>query len=469
MNLDATRNTLITGNTFDVVHGGVTEDHGRGLRIEGNTLKSGSFQLESISATVARNTVGTKGRIAVGDVAGGGLVRVLDNTIEVGALRTGLTVTAAHRIEVRGNTIRGRHPRSNGIFVFCREQSPGLAIVARNHIEGLRIGMNVACAKEGGKFAVELNDVRQNSDTGIVLRGFGATLRANTIENNGTGIAVYGKAEIGGGVVRGNRRAGILVHPKAEAEIRGVHTGDNGGPGIDLAPGGVTPNAAHKTANGNIPFPEAKYDAKTGRLRGTACDGCRIEIYESEVGSKRGNPRNGEGRGVIGSVTAGPDGRWEFPARHPLDCPASGTVTMTATRGGTTSEFSVDVDCACVIAKMFAVSGAGTPRSGYWSFGLSVRFPKGSKVERGVLADVLTGERPRADAMEFLRWEEVQRDVTPSPAGILTREFLVNVSYTDSTAIALSRKLWRFSIAYSPPRNATGCSATATKIFGRRG
>jgi parallel beta-helix repeat protein len=466
ISLSGTRSTTIAGNTFELETGGLSDDHSRALQVERNTLTSGLFLFESVGATVARNVVGAKGRIAAADVAGNGFVRVVDNTFEVGGLRTGLSVVTAHHVEVLGNTATGRSGRSNGIYVGCREQSPGRAIVERNRVEGLRRGLTIACSKDEGTFTVGDNIVRRNSDAGIVVRANDVTLTGNTVEGNGTGIRVERTASIVGGTVRGNRRAGILVEPNAGAKITGLGAGANGGPGIDLAPAGVTPNATHKSANDDIPFPEAKYDGKTGRLRGSACPGCRIQVYESEDGSKRGNPKNGEGTKVIGGAQADADGRWVFPAARVLDCPRSGRVTMTATRGGVTSEFSVDVECGCLLSKNFIVSGAGTPRTGFRSFGLRVTIPKGSKVERATLVDVRTEERPRADALgEMIVWEEVQRDSASSPPGFLTREYLVNVSYRpNETGFSLSRQLWRFSISYEPPRNTTACAARATEM-----
>ncbi len=459
LSADRTTRTTIVRNTFE--GGGLTDQDGRELTVEHNTASAGFSFLDTITATIARNEFGAKARIAVGDAADGGSVRFLDNTIEVGR-RTGLVAVAAHRVEVRGNTVKGTAARSIGMSIECREQSPGLAIVADNRLEGLRRGLTITCSKDEGTFVVEDNTVRSNSDAGIVVRATDVALRSNTVEGNGIGILVERSASIVGDVVRGNRGAGILVRPNAEARILNLRAGGNGGPGIDLAPAGVTPNAARKTASDDVPFPEAKYDSSTGRLRGTACAGCLVQVYESEDGSKKGNPRNGEGWRAIGAARAGADGRWS----HGVDCPKTGRVTMTATRGKVTSEFSLDVECGCLLRENFIVSGAGTPRTGFWSFGLRVSFPKGSKLERATLVDVGTEERPAANALgDMLEWEEVQRDVSPSPAGYVTREYLVTVSYRpNETGFALSRALWRFSIAYEPPRNTAACAARVADV-----
>lgn len=449
LELEATQASVVTGNTFAA--GGLVDHDSRGLRIEGNTATRGRFFLETVAATIEGNTFGARSGLVVGDVADEGHVRVVGNTIEVAHLRTGLTVAATERVEVRGNTVRGTGGRTSGISAGCREQHPGLAVVENNRILDLRVGLTIACAKKGGRFVVRGNTVRGNAESGIVVRAHHVELGRNTVEGNGSGIVVERAATIRGATVRANRRAGVLVRRGAEAEIRGLLAGGNGGPGIDASAG--------------VPYPEASHDAKSGKLRGTACAGCTVEVYESEDGAKKGNPRNGEGRRPLGTVRAGGDGRWTFPARRPLDCPRSGKVTMTATKGEETSEFSVDVECGCLLGRTFAVSGAGTPRTGSRAFGLRVFFPKGSRLERATVADVRTDERPTADALgEMLVWREGQKDV-PAPAGLVGREYFVEVSYRPGeTGFALSRAVWRYSIAYEPPRGTTGCSARATEF-----
>ena len=66
---------------------------------------------------------------------------------------------------------------------------------------------------------------------------------------------------------------------------------------------------------------------------------------------------------------------------------------------------------------------------------------------------------------DMLRWWVVQRGVSASSPGFLTREYLVNVSYKpNQTGIALSRQLWRYSVSYEPPRSTTACTARVTEV-----
>ena len=90
--LDGTMSSAIVGNTFE--NGGVTDHDSRALLVERNTAPNGFFFFETVTATIARNTFGAKARLTVGDVADEGHIRVLDNTIEVGSLWTGLVIAA---------------------------------------------------------------------------------------------------------------------------------------------------------------------------------------------------------------------------------------------------------------------------------------------------------------------------------------------------------------------------------------
>ena len=79
------------------------------------------------------------------------------------------------------------------------------------------------------------------------------------------------------------------------------------------------------------PMPSiAAYDLATGRVSGTACAGCRVEVF-STTGTNAA--------AYEGSTTAGPDGAFTFEAGHRLAGP---DLRATATAAdGTTSTFSV--------------------------------------------------------------------------------------------------------------------------------
>ena len=129
-----------------------------------------------------------------------------------------------------------------------------------------------------------------------------------------------------------------------------LELGGNDGPGIDLAPGGVTPNGVTKLANHNLDWPELRYDTARQKIAGKTCSRCRVQIYDREQGARKGNPHNGEGTHVIGEVLAGIDGSFVYPqGPATISCADAQLVTMTATvppGQWATSEFTPDIACA---------------------------------------------------------------------------------------------------------------------------
>ena len=465
--LTGTRGSSVTGNTFDLERGGISDENSRGLVVERNTLTSGFFLIESVDATISRNTVGPKGRIAAGDTAGDGRVRVLDNTIEVGALRTGLSVAAAHRVEVRGNTVKGTSARTNGIFVGCREQSPGLAIVERNTADGSASRPDDRVQQ--GRRTVRRprqHDPRATATSGSSCAPRTSALTRNTVEGNGTGIMVEGscvhRRRDGSGQPPGRdsraaQRRGRDPRPPRGQERR---AGDRPRTrGRDAERGSQDREREHSLPGGEVR--EQDGQAAGHRVRGLPDPGLRVrgrvEAGKPEerrgAAGDRGRPRR---RGRPLGVPCGParlpavgegdddgnarEGDVRVLGRRRVRLP--GQQELRRLRRGDTSD---------------AASGASV-------FACSI--PKGAKAERATLVDVVTEERPEANALgEMLQWEEVQRDASPSPAGFFTREYLVNVSYKpDQRGFALSRRLWRFSIAYERPPSAKGCTARATEV-----
>jgi hypothetical protein len=81
---------------------------------------------------------------------------------------------------------------------------------------------------------------------------------------------------------------------------------NNGGLAIDLAPAGPTANDAGDVDTGpneNLNYPVLA-SASTTAVAGTACAGCRVEVYRSSVDT--GN--RGEGNKLVGTATAAADG-----------------------------------------------------------------------------------------------------------------------------------------------------------------
>jgi parallel beta-helix repeat protein len=98
----------------------------------------------------------------------------------------------------------------------------------------------------------------------------------------------------------------------------------NGGLGIRLSNG----------ANRNLPAPRVLgVHLATGVVTGTACAGCRVEVFSTA---------DEEGQTFMGATVAGGDGKWAFDAGGPLAGP---NITATATDAqGDTSPFSALVN-----------------------------------------------------------------------------------------------------------------------------
>ncbi len=112
---------------------------------------------------------------------------------------------------------------------------------------------------------------------------------------------------------------------------------DNTGLGINIAPlNGVNPNDAGDAdtgANEELNFPVLT-SATRSAVVGTACAGCRVEVFESDPD----NSTYGQGRRYLGAVTASGTGSFSYPSPSVA---VGARVTATATDAvGNTSEFS---------------------------------------------------------------------------------------------------------------------------------
>ena len=208
------------------------------------------------------------------------------------------------------------------------------------------------------------SDLVDNTLTGCTQRGLlalgpdGTAMIGNTITGNGgVGAFVGGEnayGRIAGGVLHGNDGAGAFIDTGARIEITAASFQGNTGPGIDLAPGAVTPNPATKTANEDLDWPEdLRFDPIGQKLMGLARPGARVEVYVVEGGARLGNPDNGEGVTPLGTTLADSLGNWAFPDIGTLGgfvtCDEQTNLTTTATVLGPipyTSEFSPDYDCS---------------------------------------------------------------------------------------------------------------------------
>ena len=175
----------------------------------------------------------------------------------------------------------------------------------------------------------------------------------NTIANNLIGVArngnalpnaKYGMFMVGHDfIVRDNVFAnsalgGIFLD--SDVSDRNEFTGNiftnNGGLAIDLAPAGPTANDAGDVDTGpneNLNYPVLA-SASTTAVAGTACAGCRVEVYRSSVDT--GN--RGEGNKLVGTATAASDGSFSAPISGVVGGDNVAAIAIDPTHN--TSEFS---------------------------------------------------------------------------------------------------------------------------------
>lgn len=460
VSLTSTDGALVADNTFELEPGNaaVSDMTSTGLRVAANDVKGGSLTLRVVTATVIGNAISAGVRVYVRDWPGGS-AKIIQNRVTVGGLTSGIVAEAASRIEVSGNTVtgpgvrRGR-PGPAGIVAGCANDGDGTIVVSRNTVSGARIGISLQCNRRFG-IRLEGNIVRDNALAGIVADAEEAVLTGTRASGNGVGVLVKsGKMVVRGGALRDNGGAGLRVEAGATATASRVLTGGNSGPAIDLAPAGQTPNSVRKLANGDLDWPaKLEYDTETGKLRGTSCSGCRVEVYEAVD-----DDENGEGLRYLGTVKAGAGGAFEYPAKGEVDCPATGKVTVTAThpRGGT-SELSEDVECSCIISADFRLDGAQVPRNGFINFGITVFLPTHATVTKATLTDAKAEKRPSPGALgPSLQWTEVVDKTSPGAPN--EHDFFVTVTYRagapDTTGPSL---VWHYRVAYEPPKGSKSC------------
>jgi PKD repeat protein len=192
----------------------------------------------------------------------------------------------------------------------------------------------------------------QGTTRGTVIRDnrVGISVDGTAIPNGGFGIAVRALADsvvIGPGNIVTNNPIGVAVYDPVNfaVTITGNSIYGNAGLGIDLQTiGSVTPNDFGDTdtgANTRLNFP-ALTSATPSLVKGSACAGCRVEIFVADSGPNA----HGEGRTFIGSDVANGDGRFSAAVSGVT---VGEVVTATATdAGGNTSEFSLNMAVTAV-------------------------------------------------------------------------------------------------------------------------
>ncbi|MGI8808773.1 MAG: hypothetical protein ACR2KK_13195 [Acidimicrobiales bacterium] len=228
----------------------------------------------------------------------------------------------------------------------------------------------------GGTAPGARNFVAGNTQYGLILSSPGVT--GNVIQGNNIGLLPTGAAgpngaggvilangangnQIGGTAVGAGNRisrnngAGVAVADAATTgnSIRGNAFSSNAGLGIDLWPGGVTPNDAGDGDTGpnrlqNYPVLTSAVNGTSTVVRGSLASApnttFRIEFFSSPGADPT---LYGEGANYLGATSATTNAAGNtavFALTAPATVPAGQVVTATATDpAGNTSEFSLRV------------------------------------------------------------------------------------------------------------------------------
>ena len=299
------RNGISYSETLRGAPAVIHDNHISGCEIRGILVNSGQEVQVTENEVKLCGSGGTGRGIAIGRAGGGGVI-VEDNTVsEIDG--TGFLVlpqTTGNSVLLKDNTSIGN--TRTGIF------------------------MSANTSDLFGLIRMENNTVTGNGDAGIVA------------QPGSRGLVI-------GGEIKDNRASGVRINTDARLSVSQVSMGANDGPGIDIAPEGVTPNAETKNGNSDIDWPEnVSISPVSQKLEGTAAPGSIVEIFVVEAGERLGNPENGEGLTFLGSATATADGSFVYPANGAIQCPETRLITLTATLDdgeAVTSEFSTDFDC----------------------------------------------------------------------------------------------------------------------------
>jgi len=241
--------------------------------------------------------------------------------------RHGIYISGAHssEIEVLGNRIGVNRTVTDtllnlgdGIYISggyrntIGEDAPGQGNIIGGHIGA------------GGGRGITLGDADLNTVAGNFIGTYGGL----DLGNNGSGVLILGDSRgntIGpGNVIRCNDGDGVEISGEDATgnTITRNSITNNGGQGIDNVSGG----------NEEL-VPPIITAATTGYVQGSACPGCRVEIFADPAG---------EGEIYDGAVTAAASGEWTW---HGTPSLGPDNVTAAATDDdGNTSEFSACSD-----------------------------------------------------------------------------------------------------------------------------
>ncbi len=232
--VDPQKTNVISGNRFD----GVVIAGSDGFIIQNNRIGVGG----NVGGALPNGSNGIRLDLAFGNLIGGPTQPAANYISGNGA--AGIAINGGGNNTIQHNVI--------GLDVNVATALPngeGMRIASSNNLIG------------GG--TNEGNYIAGNRGSGVVILGSGNRISANGIGiapgaapfgNGGNGIEITGVGNVVGrdvfNIVAANGGAGILIHAGARAgdsvgnELRGNILGGNAGLGIDLEPGGATPNDA---------------------------------------------------------------------------------------------------------------------------------------------------------------------------------------------------------------------------------
>lgn len=318
--------------------------------VEGNIIQDSLLQgmhlSTSVPVTVADNEVSGCKASKSGPKAG---IRISDGTAELRIVSNdvfdnrcgGIVIYPPATATLVDNTVR--NSKGNGLVI-----SGGASVFAENNTleENKRSGLFLDPLSAA---TLKGNTIQKNDKGGIVVSADAVLTAENvTVQDNlahGILFKRTGSGTVSGGVIRRNKGAGISVVGGAFAAIRQVSFSENHGPGIDLAPGGATPNNKPKDGNADIDFPdELEFEPGSRLIRGSAERGSIVELFRVENGSRQGNPDNGEGILFVGATITDSDGTFAVPSGPASEGDKFCLTASRLTEPAVTSEFSLDIE-----------------------------------------------------------------------------------------------------------------------------
>ena len=290
------------------------------------------------------------GALSTGNVIEGNYVGTnAAGSAALGNAASGIYIRRAPGNSIVGNVVSGNNGFAGiaicGSADFCggaNDGTPGNN-ASGNTLNGNRVGTDAAGLALLGNAGVGVNIENAPKTT------VGGTGAGNVITSNAVGVAVVGPLSSDSRILQNS-----------------IHS--NGGLGIDVGAGGVTPNDA-RDADGLQNFPvltSVSTDGGTTTIRGTLHSTANTEFLLEFFTNAACDPSgNGEGQtwfASISAVSTNADGELAFTGGVSPALPAGTVVTATATASnpaGGTSEFSTCVTVSAGPEQIGPVGGSG--------------------------------------------------------------------------------------------------------------